>query len=150
MNAPLPDPDPLLDALYTEEELCELEGKSLDLMLATARRRRIRRRFIRGVGCTVVVALGLAILWLNLPQRAGQTRNEAAGHQRRTATGISASSTVPVADGGVKILSDAELLALFPDRPVAIIGTRSGKKLVFLDELAVLQPENRRKIHADL
>jgi hypothetical protein len=35
----------------------------------------------------------------------------------------------------VKLITDDELLALFPDRPVALIGKPGQQQLVFLDEL---------------
>jgi hypothetical protein len=34
----------------------------------------------------------------------------------------------------VKLINDDELLALFPDRPVALIGKPGQQQLVFLDK----------------
>jgi hypothetical protein len=46
-------------------------------------------------------------------------------------------------DTGVRLLTDEQLLAMFPGRPVALIGPAGDQRLVFLDEPAPdLPPRN--------
>jgi hypothetical protein len=137
MKTHRPDPDPWLDVLYSEEELRDLEAKSIELMLASARRRQARRRFMNTTVWSLAAGLALTLLWFQLPPHPRPTPSALAKNQGQPSTALSAARPAQASTAGVKILSDAELLALFPNRPVAIIGTSTGQKLVFLDELPV-------------
>lgn len=149
MKTPHTRHEPLLKDLLSGEELQPLRAASLRQMIEAARRHRQRRQTLRTVALALVPALvTLGLLAFYLPRwkssRAGRTA--APGLVAEARPGASealpvqtASSprpaVVPARDSGVKIISDAELLALFPDRPVALIGPRGRQKLVFLDVL---------------
>ncbi len=43
--------------------------------------------------------------------------------------------TSPIVPGtSIRLVSDEELLAMFPDRPVALVGPPENRQFVFLDE----------------
>lgn len=124
------DQDRLLNEIITGEELADFRQTSLQHALVALRQRRRRQHLVR-LGALAVVPLlaALAILG-NRPLGPASPKTSAAN-----------ASPAPVASaqpqiGAVKFINDDELLALFPDRPVALIGKPGRQQLVFLDQPA--------------
>jgi hypothetical protein len=123
------DQDRLLREILSDDP-AEFRRASLENSLAALRRRRRQRR-AAGVGlaaCAVVAGLLLA-----LPQ-VRRDSTIAVAQFKRPAPADSA----PPADAApaIKVLNDDELLALFPNRPVGLIGSPGHQTLVFFDTLA--------------
>ena len=124
MNTPseFPRQQPLLDSLLAETAPPEFRAAVLKQTLACARRRQTRRR-----AGTLALASALVLL----------VAAPALRHARPTPPRLAASSQPAprvVPGTQIRILSDAELLDFFPDRPVALIGAGPTRRLVFLDD----------------
>jgi hypothetical protein len=125
-----PEHDRLLNDIVTGEELADFREASLQHALAAIRRQRRRQRSLRLgalVAVPILVALGIVI----------------SRSPKRPLRDITVSNASPVAvssvqgrPAAVKLINDDELLALFPDRPVALIGKPGQQQLVFLDKPA--------------
>jgi hypothetical protein len=116
------DDDPLLkDVLDTDSDA--LRRNSLDRTLAALRRRRqfVRVQRIAVVGCFFAMG-AVALLMLNRNSPDPVAKMEAPPR-------LVDHEATPIVD----VISDEELFALFPDRPVALIGKPGQQKLVFLD-----------------
>lgn len=131
-----PEPDDLLEAIISNEEIEVLRVTSLERMLAVSRRSRQRRRIAGRMAFCLAGAAGIMILitelfWPAFPvvQRAQLPANRAIAPSKTQ-------ELIPARESeqGVKIISDEELLALFPGRPVALIGPPGRQRLIFLDE----------------
>ena len=130
------DPDPLLTDIFSDERLENFRSASLEQTLALARRRRLRRRQNRGF-----VLLGLALAAIVTARVS--TRHEPANPSGPTLALPRTTPPAPVAPatrpapkkgGTLEFISDDELLALFPNRAVALVGRPGAQRLVFLDE----------------
>jgi len=113
----------LMTELFEGEELDKLRQATLAGGLAELRRRRSRRRVIR---VCAVVGLLLAAGAVSL-------------HTLREADKLDQSSLVSSGSPAtnkttVKTITDEELFALFPGRPMALVGTPGKQQLVFLDQ----------------
>jgi hypothetical protein len=86
------------------------------------RRRRWQRTAVRGLGC--VMAVGLIAAFLHKP----------AQHKSLALTGPTRPAAPP------KSLTDAQLLAMFPDTPVGLVTLKNGQK-----RLIFLRPDDERK-----
>ena len=132
-------PDPkhrLLDELLSDDPLDQLRAATLEQGLLLVRRRRRIRRIARTSGWIgIVVALVLAIPALFRSQPA---HDHATQPTRSDAGAIAQTAVEPPVESdeetGVRFLTDDQLLALFPGRPVALIGPAGDQQLVFLDE----------------
>jgi len=118
-----PDNDPLLRDLLQDGADAAFREASLNAMLGAARRSRRRRKILRLAGCAAVFLLSAA-LW----HRPGITpvRTDIV-HQSRSVEPVSARKPI-------RYIDDNELLSLFPNRPVALIGSSHGQQLIFLDQ----------------
>jgi hypothetical protein len=97
------------------DEVERLREESLQAGLRLMRQKRIRRRIVSS-GAAAAVALALAAtLW------------------RDNNTAVRPVAIATTAHSAVKFISDDELLALFPDRPAALIGSPGRQQLMFLD-----------------
>ncbi len=114
----------LMNELFESSELAELRRSSLELGLASLRRRRNRARALRGI---LIAAVPIALLVVILAQPAAPPR------------AVVAPPTAATGTKSIKFITDEQLLALFPDRSVALIGKPGQQQLVFLD-----QPSARR------
>jgi hypothetical protein len=122
MNAP--DHDKLLNELLAEGELKELRQSSLENGLTALRAARESSRTRRLVVATLIPALVLVVILGSqiIPAfRSGKT-NAARSAQR-------AENQSPV-----KVITDEELFALFPNRPMALVGEPGHQEVVFLDQ----------------
>jgi len=121
--------DRLLDDVLTPDHPDMFRSESLQTTLAAVRSRNRRRNLARG---TVTIGLPLVLaggLWLRQQAVRSGLPPTAANPKAAVPT---ASSTIPGTD--IRLISDEELFALFPDRPLALIGPKGNQQLVFLDE----------------
>jgi hypothetical protein len=132
-----PDPQyPLLDELLSDDPLEQFRTATIEQGLRFVQRRRRVRRIARTSGWIgILVALAIAIPALFRSQPAHEHATQPAGID---AGAIVQSPVVPPVESdevtGVRFLTDDQLLALFPGRPVALIGPAGNQQLVFLDE----------------
>jgi hypothetical protein len=113
------DQDRIWRGVFAGEDLDPIRRASLEAGLSFLRKRRRRRRFWAVAGSVAPLAAVLAIV-------AYRGRGGAPG------SGPVASASTPAAPA-VKFIDDAELLAAFPDRAVALIGPPGNQQLRFLD-----------------
>ncbi len=119
--------DRLLKQILAGDDLADFRRASLEHGLASIRRQRHRQRII-GLCAFASVALLFAL---------GILLNRKPGHPEMQ----TASSPPPVTharspqtqSSDVKFITDEELFALFPNRPMALIGKPGHQQLVFLD-----------------
>lgn len=121
--------DDLLKDLLSGDELAEFRRASLELGLKAMAARRTRRQVLHTcAGCSLLLALAAVVLWPWLP---------AHWTGRKTVAQVPevAGSPAPAhaGSGSVRFISDDELMALFPDRAVALIGKPGHQQFVFLD-----------------
>lgn len=145
MKSPSPDPDSLLEAILANDEIEALRANSLERMLLVSRQSRQsrqRRRIVAGIslclaGASAVIFLLAGLFWPAAPE---VQKAYAPAAKTPVQTMVQAPALATEAERGVKVVSDDELLALFPGRPVALIGPPGRQKLVFLDEPASSNP----------
>ena len=117
MNDPA-EHEPLLAALFSEDESARTD--SWEAAIASFRGIRQRRRARRRGAVAVAVAVAAALLLLLTNDRTPANRGMTETAAPRPALQI-------------EIVSDEELLAQFPGRPVALVGPSSNRQLIFLD-----------------
>jgi hypothetical protein len=121
--------DRLLREILEDGEAANLRASSLARGVAFLQRRRRRHRLAQA--CAMTVLPGLLILGLVLHLASGPS---AAPPAVRADLPPPAASSAPPADTAkVKIITDEELFALFPNRAMALIGSPGHQQLVFLD-----------------
>ena len=109
-------------------EPSDFRQASLECGLASIRQRRCRRRTVRACALAsllILMTLGILFKWAS-----------ASSPRRHPASGPTM-VTVPaprVERAEIKFITDEELFALFPNRPLALIGKPGQQQLVFLDE----------------
>jgi hypothetical protein len=121
-----PDNNPLLKEILAEDKLAELRTNSLHQGLLAMRQAR-RRRYAARVAITLILCGGL---WLTFVRPMSET-HIALKSAPRTTNKPSLHKTPKPSD--VKIISDDQLLALFPDRSVALIGSPGQQQFVILE-----------------
>jgi hypothetical protein len=100
----------------------------LEHVLAALRRVRARRRAARlAVGTALPILVLGAMLMV-------QSRRDAATSPA-TGSGTEARVAKTIEGTPIRVLSDEALLAVFKDRPVALIGEPGHQRLVLLDEV---------------
>ena len=114
----------LLADILSEETPADFRAATLERSLACIRQRRSRQRVIRVASAVCAVCAILAVAFL---------KNNRTMQRNRIASVQPGVPTVPGTN--IRIISDDELLAMFPDRPVALIGPPEDRQFVFLDEL---------------
>jgi hypothetical protein len=120
------DQDQLLRELLPGKELSAFRQESLALGLAALQRRRQRRQIFRASAAAILVLLvASGLLWQ-------LTRSPAT--QRRPVSPEFARAPLPSNTPSATLISDDELLALFPNRSLALIGKPGHQRLLFLDE----------------
>ena len=110
----------------------DFRAASLERMLSCARQQRRRRRVIQVSGI-LAIGLGLfVLLFLNFPDSAERpVKQIIANHSSPP----DAHNYPTVPGTSIRILNDEELLALFADRPVALMGPPEAREFVVLDEV---------------
>ncbi len=121
------DQDRLLTEVLTDEVLQACRLATLECGLAGMRRHRRHRRAVKVCSVVGLVIIGAvaAVCALKLADRVDPTM---AG--RLAAPPNLASDS----NSNLKVITDEELFALFPDRPLALVGKPGHQQLVFLDE----------------
>jgi hypothetical protein len=127
-----PNPEELLNEILAAEDQSDFRRQTLAHGLVALRQRARRRRMVQmGLLGVVPCLLGAGMLLLHAHDRTTESRNR----QARLAGGQASSprrNDLPP----VKIINDEQLFALFPDRPLALIGKPGHQQLVFLDRPA--------------
>ena len=108
------DQDRLLDEVFTDENVEQLRAASLAGALTALRSRRRRRAYVSGAAASLALAVAVFV-----------------AIRHRTPEEAIVTPPAPKTNA-VKIISDEQLLALFPDRSVALIGRPGEQRLVFL------------------
>ena len=120
------DEHPLLNAVLTGPEVAEFREASLREALTAMRRVRQRRRAVRGFA---LVALPLMVVSLIL---LGEREDSSTLEPASTAPPVIVATPESIGSSPVEYISDEELLALFPDQPLALVGPEGQQQLVFL------------------
>ena len=117
------DQDRLLREILADENIESLRAASLAGGLAALHTRRRRRALLSGVAASTAIAAILAVL---------------SSHRAPVAI------APPPLARSVTVIDDQQLLALFPDRTVALIGAPGNQKLFFADtaSASATRPEN--------
>jgi hypothetical protein len=126
----LPEQDRLLKEILAGDELTNFRQASLEQGLNVMRQQQRRRRVVRiCVLVTVPLLFGVVLLSRRAP--------EASKRQIVSANPPTAAIPGPQArSGDIKFITDEELFALFPNRPLALVGKPGQQQLVFLDQPA--------------
>jgi len=121
------EPDELLREILTGEEVAGFRRASLERGLKALKARRRHRALGRVcAGASLALALAAVLLWPSL-QGYWSRRAPTAG-----APEVVKASAPPDANT-VRFISDDELMALFPNQSVALIGKPGHQEFVFLD-----------------
>jgi len=110
-------PEQLLRDVLADDEVERLRASTLTEMLRAAGLRRQRRAWISGAAGTLAVVMAILVL-THFPV-----------HPPRGSAG----PAQPLTRSPVSLIDDEQLLALFPDRPVALVGPPGDQRLLFLD-----------------
>jgi hypothetical protein len=109
--------DRLLREILADDKIAALRESSLAEMLQVGRQRRRRRVLVSTLGASLAIVMTLLVV------------------SRRHSPGPVNVVPPPAApkSAGVKMITDQQLLALFPDRSVALVGRPGEQRFVFLD-----------------
>ena len=111
--------DNLLQQIFDEDQVSALRQNSLERGLAAIRRRRALRRAAPMVVSVLLLALAVGfLLTQEKPAKPDAVQT--------------ASRPQPLAN--VKVITDDELFALFPNRSMALIGKPGHQQLFFFDQ----------------
>lgn len=116
------DQDRLLRDVLADDALDHLRATALDQVLAAARRRR-QRRALLSTAAAFIVAVSVFI--------ASRSTNEPPA--------VAATPTAAAATPAVATINDEQLLAIFADRAVALVGQPGQQTLMFLDAERVIR-----------
>ena len=122
-----PDHDELLHEVFSEVMPPTFREASLNRALACIRRQRMGRRLMRA---TFAIAVVVAVVtWF------GSThRNPNGSHGRNVLASAPPAPVQTIPGTNIRLVGDDELLAMFPDRPVALVGPPEHRQFVFLDD----------------
>jgi len=118
------DQEKLLKEILPSEDMADFQKASLACGLAGLRRERRRRHVVR----TGSVAAVLICLFVGILLQSGKTVRTAQSPALRAAPDVSPQ----LASGHVDFITDDQLLALFTNQPVALVGKPGDQRLVFL------------------
>ena len=119
--------DRLLRELLTADGAPDLRRVSLERGLAAMQRRQQHRHLRRMILC-VGLPVALAVGFLLKPTFTSARRTRLAAS--RNVPALAVRTVAPP----IEIITEAELLALFPDRPVALIGKPGGQRLLVFEK----------------
>lgn len=120
-----PEPDDLLKQVLSDAASEEFRTASLQQTLAAAHQRKTTRRVMRA-GAAIALCIGVVTLLFSRSPKPSQPP--------MASNPPSAPSDPTVPGTSIRVVGDDELLAMFPDRPVALVGPPEKRQLVFLDE----------------
>jgi hypothetical protein len=134
-----PERDELLDEILTGDNASHLRVSSLDRTLQCVRQQRRWHNTLRGASVVAIVGLVAIVIWsrqrpTGRQQMAGSIQSVARVESGRTIPGTS-----------IRVVNDEELLAMFPNRPVALVGPPERRQFVLLDEKPGASP--RKGLH---
>ncbi|HWV99761.1 MAG TPA: hypothetical protein VNZ64_08735 [Candidatus Acidoferrum sp.] len=119
----------LLKETLTGDEVSGFRQTTLELGLRALKTRQKRRAAVRVcIVCSLALVFGGEIVRESVMRLSARRDSVETLPQASTATAPAPSGT-----DEVKFISDNELMALFPDRAVALIGKPGHQQLVFLD-----------------
>jgi hypothetical protein len=124
------DQDRLLSNLLAGDEVSAFRQSSLEQGLALLRRRRRHRRVARWclLACLpLAFAGGVFLAWPPMPE----VRPVSVAQSPVAGLAAAAPKAKPL-----KFITDEQLLALFPGRPIALVGRPGHQQLLFLDQPA--------------
>jgi hypothetical protein len=125
--------DELWSDLFSENTPAGFREMSLDRTLRSVRQHQRCRRICRLTviaASPCVLALGL-VLW---PGR-GTTLS------KTTSGGSAAQASAVVPGTHIRLITDDELFAMFPNRPMALLGSANDRQFVLLDEVPKPAPQ---------
>jgi hypothetical protein len=129
---------PRFDSLHRDvlagEEAAPCRAASLEQMLVLVQHRRCRRRRRSGLWVALPAVLACAFLLLRSPAPASRFAATVTSSTGEIAGSAAPSGSRSAGDAPVRFITDEELLNLFPDRPVALVGAAGRQRFVFLDE----------------
>lgn len=111
--------------VFSEVVTDDIRRRSLSAMVACSRQHRRRRRIVTSACGALVLAAFISLLFVE--------SNPPNQKVMLSPTIASALSPRVVSGTPIKVLSDEELFALFPERSVGVVNDRGGYQLVFLD-----------------
>ena len=121
------DQDRLLREILEDSADGDARTASLTAGLSYLQSRRRRERFAQvALAATASLLVAALCSFFTVPPPHG-------------ARPVASTVHLPVADAGIKVISDEELFALFPKRAMALIGPRGQQQLVFLDHGAATE-----------
>jgi hypothetical protein len=112
----------LLSELLPDEHLADFRRASLESGLASLRRHRRQRTLLRAGLLAAGICVLALVLHFNSPHPA-----------RNNIVAVSPPAPAP-SPNHVKFITDDQLLALFPEGSVALVGKPGQQRLVFLDK----------------
>lgn len=124
MNDPTKE-NQLVRDVFSEVVTNDLRHDSLSAMVTYSRRRQRQRRVVTTLCGSVVLAVFIGLLFVEskAPDQKGMmSPTIASALKPRVVTGTP-----------IKVLSDEDLFALFPERSLGVVDDRDGYQLVFLD-----------------
>jgi len=128
------EPSSLLKEILAGDELAVFRRASLEQGLTALRRRQRQRRGVR-IGTVLFVPLLLVLVFRS--RRPLETSRLQIASLQPSTTAL----PTPPADGrATKLITDEELFALFPNRPMALVGKSGQQQLVFLDRASISRP----------
>lgn len=122
----------LLNDVLSPETSEDIRTTTLDQGLTALRQRKRKRVLIQRAGICAAAAFVLIALVVSLTPSTEKPSTSVAAVSVPSAP---VDKTVPGTN--IRIISDEELFALFPDRPLALVGPKGHQELIFLDEKPV-------------
>ena len=136
-----PERDELLEEILSGESTNNLRERSLERTLTAVRRQRQWHNTLRGACVVGLVGLIVTVVWnkhqpSEEPEIAAGSRNAGQMETAKTVPGTS-----------IRVINDDELLAMFPGRPVALVGPPQNRQFVLLDEKKLSKPGDKAPGH---
>jgi hypothetical protein len=115
----------LVHDVFSELVTDDHRHRSLAAMVKCSRQRQRRRRMVTSVSGALVLLAFLGLLFVESPSP----------NQKVMLSPTIASALNPRVISGtpIKVISDEDLFALFPNRSLGVVDDRGGYQLVFLD-----------------
>jgi hypothetical protein len=110
------DQERLLREILADANVEQARAAALQAGVAHLRQRRQRHAMLTSAAAALVVLVSLTVLM-----------------RRQVVPEAPPTANTPAPAPRVRFVNDEQLLALFPDRPVALVGRPGEQKLIFLD-----------------
>lgn len=124
------DQNRLMRELFEDEQQARLRRESLARGVETLRQVRRRRTLLRATVYTALPLLALLLFVFRPPTPHPPQTKQALSSP---VVGVPGDGLKPAqSPGGIALLTDEELFALFPGRSMALVGESGNQKLLFL------------------